>query len=50
MLVFYNDYCQFSAFMVKQLHDSTDVIELAKKFVMIKIGEEEYADIQKKER
>jgi protein-disulfide reductase (glutathione) len=50
MLVFYNDYCQFSSFMIKQIHESQTVIDLSKKFAMIKIGEDKLATVKDKER
>ncbi|XP_065649943.1 uncharacterized protein LOC100207796 isoform X3 [Hydra vulgaris] len=41
MLVMYNDYCEFSSFMMKQFRESNEIAEVAKKFVMVNVGEEE---------
>ena len=36
--------------MVKQMHESAGIVELTKKFVMVKIDEDKYKDIKDKEK
>jgi len=50
MLVFYNDYCQFSAFLIKQLQEHQAVREMINKFVLIKVVEEMLAHIEDKDK